>query len=438
MISQPITQTANDTGADGAHDIAQPPLPPRPQTSENRQAQTYIQQQTQQQYVPQPYIPQQYTAPDQPYPQFDPPPTRPFSTSNSLRPGLTSSQPDSHFPTATSSSKPNTRERIYQWSIRVGVPVNRLTNKLGSEAFWPSSLDHESDKAARILMSFCQDGFYTAEPTVPSGPPADTLSAGYTAGTPPLPPRPGPQGRPKKAIVKIPPAVVRQAAGLAIFTTFRTGLHVSGAGGSGVIVARLPDGGWSPPSGFLVHTLGAGLLVGLDIYDCVCVLRTPQAVEAFTKPRVSLGGEVGLVAGPVVAGGSVEAAVLAKSASMTPVWSYMKSRGFYAGVQADGTVIVGRPDANAEFYNQRGITAQQILRGQVPPPSYSSTGSNTIPPWPVATRKLMEALKAAEGRTDVDSAVMREVSVGPTPGDLSMSDAELGNEASMSEILTGR
>jgi hypothetical protein len=38
---------------------------------------------------------------------------------------------------------------------RLGVPVNKLTNKIGSEAFWPTTLDHESDKAARILKSFC-------------------------------------------------------------------------------------------------------------------------------------------------------------------------------------------------------------------------------------------------------------------------------------------
>jgi hypothetical protein len=38
---------------------------------------------------------------------------------------------------------------------KLGVPVNRLTNKIGSEAFWPTTLDHESDKAARILKSFC-------------------------------------------------------------------------------------------------------------------------------------------------------------------------------------------------------------------------------------------------------------------------------------------
>jgi hypothetical protein len=43
------------------------------------------------------------------------------------------------------------------WTLvdNLGAPVNKLSNKLGSEAFWPTSLDKESDKAARILRSFC-------------------------------------------------------------------------------------------------------------------------------------------------------------------------------------------------------------------------------------------------------------------------------------------
>jgi hypothetical protein len=38
---------------------------------------------------------------------------------------------------------------------KLGAPVNKLTNKIGSEAFWPTSLGPESDKAARVLKSFC-------------------------------------------------------------------------------------------------------------------------------------------------------------------------------------------------------------------------------------------------------------------------------------------
>src|ERR1700761_8058245 len=43
---------------------------------------------------------------------------------------------------------------------KLGAPANRLSNKVGAEAFWPTTLDKESDKAARILRSFCKDGFY--------------------------------------------------------------------------------------------------------------------------------------------------------------------------------------------------------------------------------------------------------------------------------------
>lgn len=65
---------------------------------------------------------------------------------------------DSH-----STSKPSmwdkTKKQSMSWFDKIGQPVNKLSNKLGAEAFWPTSLDKESDKAARILRSFCIDGF---------------------------------------------------------------------------------------------------------------------------------------------------------------------------------------------------------------------------------------------------------------------------------------
>jgi hypothetical protein len=67
----------------------------------------------------------------------------------------------------TSSSKSSTwqktKENSKKWFDKVGVPINKAANKLGAEAFWPTSLDKESDKAARILRSFCIDGFVAEE-----------------------------------------------------------------------------------------------------------------------------------------------------------------------------------------------------------------------------------------------------------------------------------
>lgn len=203
-------------------------------------------------------------------------------------------------------------DKVYNLVDKLGAPVNRLSNKLGSEAFWPTTLDKESDKCARILRSFCKDGFYVE--TEEQTPSTD-----------------GKDGRPRgkaKVVKKIPTEVIRKAKGLAIFTTMRTGLWVSGAGGSGILVARTADGGWSPPSGILLHTAGLGFLVGVDIYDCVVVINTEKALEAFTKIRCTLGGEVSAVAGPVGVGGVLETELHKRQA---PVWNYLKSRGSTLG-----------------------------------------------------------------------------------------------------------
>lgn len=229
---------------------------------------------------------------------------------------------------------------------------------------------------------FKEDGFYTEEemPTAQAGP-----------------------KQKQRVLKRIPQRVIQNAVGLAIFTTMRTGLWVSGAGGSGVLVARKEDGSWSPPSGILLHTAGLGFLVGVDIYDCVLVINNPKALEAFTKIRATLGGEISAVAGPVGAGGVLENDGKWKEVNR-PVFTYLKSRGFYAGVQVDGTIIIERTDENARFYGET-IGVADILAGKArhPPPEI---------------KMLMETLKAAEGRTDVDAAVMDELQGQPAPSDV--------------------
>ena len=212
-------------------------------------------------------------------------------------------------------------------------------------------------------------------------------------------------------LVTIPPKVISKAVGLAIFTTLRAGFQVSGATGSGVLIARLPNGTWSPPSGIQVHSVGGGFQIGLDIYDCVCVINSKEALAAFMDTRVSLGSDLAVVAGPYGAGGAVdfgtavergreEKAALrpddekakrrsVSASALKPVFSYVKSRGFYAGVQVDGTVVVERREANAAFYGAP-VSVQQVLQGQV---QQHAAGDR----WPVGARELLATLKGAEG-----------------------------------------
>lgn len=289
-------------------------------------------------------------------------------------------------------------DKVWAGFERLGVPVNKFTNKIGSEAFWPASLDKESEKCARILKSFCKDGFYAERP--------DQTALND-----------GPKGKPK-VIVKIPQKVIQNAHALAIFTTMRAGLWVSGAGGSGVLIARLPDGSWSAPSGILIHTAGVGFMAGIDVYDCVLVINTPEALAAFKKVRLSLGGEISIVAGPVGVGGVGELD-FGPERKRKPIWAYMKSRGLYAGAQIDGSIIIERFDENARFYGER-MPAAQILAGGIKNP-------------PQSTRLLMEVLKEAEGRSDLNREVLSQVDQMPPPGDMAI---EKTREASEEEKTT--
>lgn len=90
-----------------------------------------------------------------------------------------------------------------------------------------------------------------------------------------------------------------------------------------------------------------------------------------------------------------------------PIFTYLKSRGFYAGVQVDGTVVIERTDENERFYGER-IGVADILAGKArhPPPEI---------------KMLMETLKAAEGSTNVDEDVIRELADEPAPADFELS-----------------
>lgn len=279
-------------------------------------------------------------------------------------------------------------DKAYKVVDKLGGPINRLSHKVGSEAFWPTTLDKEADKAARILRSFCKDGFYV-----------DDQEGGGATGE-------VPKGK-ARVIKKIPIEVIRNAKGLAIFTTMRTGLWVSGAGGSGVLVARTSNGEWSPPSGIMLHTAGLGFLVGVDIYDCVVVINNEKALEAFSKIRCTIGGEISAVAGPVGIGGVVETEIHKRQA---PLWTYLKSRGFYAGVQVDGTIVIERSDENERYYGER-IGVADILAGKARHVPYT-------------TKTLMETIKAAQGDTDVDEAALPDAE---PPGDMELEKAERPN-----------
>lgn len=163
----------------------------------------------------------------------------------------------------------------------------------------------------------------------------------------------------------IPPEVLRNAKGLAIITVLKAGFLFSGRAGSGVIVARLPDGTWLAPLAIMTAGAGVGGQIGAELTDFVFILNTQSAVDSFAQAgSITLGGNVSVALGP---GRNAEAAATALLKLALAVFAYSKTKGVFAGVSLEGSAIAERRDANSKFYGER-VKSRDILAGKVDPP----------------------------------------------------------------------
>lgn len=160
----------------------------------------------------------------------------------------------------------------------------------------------------------------------------------------------------------IPPEVLISAKGLVVMTIGKAGFIISGRGGDGVVLLRTPDGNWSAPSYVGLGGAGLGFQIGAEITDFVFVLNSQQAADAFLKGgNVTIGGNLSATAGPI--GRTGEAGI-----GSTAIFAYSRTKGLFAGVSAEGTIIEPGNKTNEVFY-ARPITTEEILTGKVPHPA---------------------------------------------------------------------
>ncbi|CEH13118.1 Uncharacterized conserved protein [Ceraceosorus bombacis] len=147
----------------------------------------------------------------------------------------------------------------------------------------------------------------------------------------------------------VPLKVLEKAKGFAIFSVFRLGFR-----------------------------LGGGFNAGADVTDFLIVLNTARAVKAFMSTgSLQLGGNLSVAVGPV--GRSAEAAAAVNSeGSAAAMYSYSRSKGVYAGLSVEGTVLLDRSDANSKAYHQSDCSAKKVLSGSVDVPSWALPLHDTV------------------------------------------------------------
>ncbi|CAH0475567.1 unnamed protein product [Peronospora belbahrii] len=163
----------------------------------------------------------------------------------------------------------------------------------------------------------------------------------------------------------IPAEMIQNAVGLAFLTVVKAGMVWTGKMGTGIVIARLADGSWSPPSGIGTAGMGFGAEIGGEIIDFLIVLGSPSAVKTFKKgTQVSVGAGIDLAVGPV--GRAAGASVNAGGGGISGNYTYSHAKGAFAGVGLHGSTFVVRGAMNSQFYGRK-VTPNEILSGQVTP-----------------------------------------------------------------------
>ncbi len=175
---------------------------------------------------------------------------------------------------------------------------------------------------------------------------------------------------------RVPEWLLQRAQGIAVIpNVVKVALIAGGRGAKGVLTIRDTQGRWSNP---VFMTLGGGSFGfqwGLEVSDVILVFTTRRSIEGVTGGKLTLGADASVAVGPI--GRQISGAT---DIGLAEVYSYSQSKGLFAGVAIDGTVLAIDHKANAAYYQRPGVLASDLLAATAPAP-------------PPSGQRLLDALR---------------------------------------------
>jgi len=155
----------------------------------------------------------------------------------------------------------------------------------------------------------------------------------------------------------IPEFLLRDAVGIAIIpSVVKVGFIFGGEYGKGVLLLQDENGGWSNPIFITLSGGSIGWQIGAQSADFVLVFKTKRSVDGILRGNFTLGVDVAAAAGPLGRRARASTDMELKA----EIYSYSRSRGFFAGLSLDGTILQIDDAANAAFYGVDYISPRDI------------------------------------------------------------------------------
>jgi lipid-binding SYLF domain-containing protein len=155
---------------------------------------------------------------------------------------------------------------------------------------------------------------------------------------------------------------LNQAKGLIIIPSLlKAGFFIGGSGGSGVLIVKDDKTGqWSQPA---FYTLGAGsfgIQFGAEAAEIIMMVRTQKAVDKLFTSSFKLGGDTSIAVGPVGSG--------VKSNIVADILSFSRTKGAFAGISLEGSVISTKDKWNEAYYGKAVNPVDIIVKRSVSNP----------------------------------------------------------------------
>ena len=160
--------------------------------------------------------------------------------------------------------------------------------------------------------------------------------------------------------LKVIDQYIPDAAGILILpSVIKGGLFGAAEAGTGVLLARTPDG-WSYPAFYLLTAGSIGLQVGLQETEVVMIIRNLGALNAIVEHQAKLGADFGVTIGWKGIGyeGSTTTNVGADIIAVVG-----PGMGAYGGVSLEGAALVRRTDLNEALYGAHAAPREIIFDG---------------------------------------------------------------------------
>ena len=140
---------------------------------------------------------------------------------------------------------------------------------------------------------------------------------------------------------------------------FKAGFILGGEGGACVLTGR-NDAGWSSPAFYGLGSGSVGFQIGVQDSQIIFLLLTDKGIRALMDSQFKFGGDASVAVATIGAGvqGSTTTALRAD------IVAFAQTRGLFAGLSLEGTLLSQRSEWNQIYYGQALSPQQVVLNGQ--------------------------------------------------------------------------